>query len=108
MPVACVAMNRTFDLLPGRHERLGITSSWLANATLLLLILVARQWHRFAHPMAWAEDGQRFFHDAYRDGVASFLHPWGGYFHGIQRLIAYGISRVPPTWVPFHWLIILN
>src|SRR6185295_3403585 len=74
----------------------------------LFLLLLVRQWHRLAHPMVWAEDGVVYLQEAYRDGLVSFVHPSSGYFHGIQRLIVYALSLVPPTWVPFHWLVIAN
>jgi len=88
--------------------KLGHTAAWMRNAGLLSLVLILRQWQRLAHPMLWAEDGSVLFRDAYRDGLASFIYPWGGYFHSIQRVIAYGISLIPPTLVQFHWLIILS
>src|SRR5437660_10967570 len=56
---------------------------------LCLLVVVSRRPDVVFHAQFWAEDGNRWYADAYHLGVIdSLLHPAAGYFQTLPRLAA--------------------
>ena len=72
--------------------------SWLSRRPIfhLLIVLIAfliifsRRPDAMLNPQFWAEDGQRWYADAYQFGIRCLLIPdeLGGYFHSASRLSA--------------------
>jgi hypothetical protein len=54
------------------------------------LIIFSRRPDAIMNPQFWAEDGQRWYADAYQFGIRCLLIPdeLGGYFHSVSRLSA--------------------
>ncbi|WP_420563159.1 hypothetical protein [Thalassobaculum sp.] len=63
---------------------------WAIPAILLasLAVVYLRGPDAFLHPNFWAEDGNVFFAEWQRMGLASLLHPYNGYLHLAPRLVA--------------------
>jgi hypothetical protein len=64
---------------------------WQHGAIFLaaLVLLGSRRPDAILNPQFYAEDGRVFFQDAYNLGWrAALLHPYGGYFHAVPRLVS--------------------
>jgi len=63
---------------------------WIILFVTAFLIIFSRRPDAILNPQFFAEDGQRWYADAYRFGVRCLLIPdeLGGYFHSVSRLTA--------------------
>jgi hypothetical protein len=52
------------------------------------------------NPQFWAEDGVRWYHDAYTDGLRSLLVPQVGYIASLPRVMALAVQPLPLLWAP--------
>ena len=82
---------------PGASRQL-----WVQVGTLGLcaVLLALRRPDALTTPQMWAEDALVFFHDAFRDDVASLWRPNAGYFHTWPRLLAALSLLFDPKWAP--------
>lgn len=68
---------------------------------LFVLVLFFRKTFSFLNPQFWAEDSNIFFKDSIELGIESLIIPYAGYFHAIQRIVAYTASLFPLEIIPF-------
>ena len=68
---------------------------------LLLFIFLVRAKNMLAVAQFSHEDGKIFFQSAFQYGFQSIFHPYHGYFHTIQRIIAYTCSLLPMDFAPY-------
>ena len=61
---------------------------------LLLVLAIARKPDGFFNPQFWAEDAVLFHAEAEEVGSASLIRPALGYFHTIQRVVAWLTTRM--------------
>jgi hypothetical protein len=66
------------------------------------LIIFSRRPDAILNAQFWAEDGQRWYADAYHYGLSCLLMPdeLGGYFHSVSRLSALLALLVPLSFAP--------
>jgi hypothetical protein len=66
------------------------------------LIIFSRRPDAIINPQFWAEDGQRWYADAYQFGIRCLLIPdeLGGYFHSVSRLSALTALIFPFSMAP--------
>ncbi len=84
-----------------------------ASFFISLLVIYFRRPDSFYNPQFWAEEGTRFFADAYHSGFKSLFNTCNGYFHLFPRLLACTLKliRIPyelfPSIFCYSWLFIL-
>jgi hypothetical protein len=76
-----------------RNRFLGLSRGPVFHLLIVLigfLIIFSRRPDAILNPQFWAEDGQRWYADAYQFGLRCLLIPdeLGGYFHSVSRLTA--------------------
>lgn len=72
---------------------------------LLLSLDVLKDPGQFANPQFWAEDGTIFFAQAFNFGMHSFFFTYAGYFHEIERVVAYfTVKFIPYKFAPLTFL----
>jgi hypothetical protein len=76
-----------------------LPSKVLILAVIAVLVFLRRP-DAFTNPQFWAEDGNLFFLDAWRDGFRSMFQPYRGLHLVLVRLIALAGRAVPIAWVP--------
>ena len=64
------------------------------------LLLLARRPDALLHADFWAEDGWRWYPDAYYQGWHALFVPYGGYLQSICRLVALAAQPFPLAWAP--------
>ncbi len=69
-------------------------------AVLAALVVVSRRPDAVLHATFWAEDGWRWYPDAYELGWSTLLRPWTGYLQTISRLVALLVQPFPLAWAP--------
>ena len=88
--------------LPGRPRMTPARS--LAILVLLLLlcvvIVVSRRPDALLHATFWAEDGWRWYPDAYARGWHVLIEPWTGYMQTDTRVVALIAQAFPLAWAP--------
>ncbi len=67
----------------------------LLLAPLFTLLVVSRQPDVLLHASFWAEDGWKWYPDAYTLGVRALWQPWTGYLQTISRLVAWVSLLLP-------------
>lgn len=72
----------------------------LGTLACCLAVLYLRKPAAFTNPQFWGEDGPQFFDRARELGAASLLEHYNGYIHLIPRVVAWGVSWIPPVWAP--------
>jgi len=75
---------------------------WLACVALTTGVLYWRRPDAFYNPQLWAEDGSRFFTEAFGWGAKTFFLPYAGYFHLMARGVAWIGIWLPTQYTP-HW-----
>ena len=65
-----------------------------------LAILLARRPAALLHADFWAEDGWRWYPDAYNEGWNSLLKPYAGYLQSICRVVGLVAQPFPLAWAP--------
>ena len=63
-------------------------------------ILLARRPAALLHADFWAEDGWRWYPDAYNEGWNSLLRPYAGYLQSICRVVGLAAQPFPLSWAP--------
>ena len=63
-------------------------------------LLLCRRPAALLHADFWAEDGWRWYPDAYNQGWHSLLIPYAGYLQTICRLVALAAQPFPLLWAP--------
>jgi hypothetical protein len=63
-------------------------------------IIVLRRPDAILNPQFWAEDGARFYADAYNKGLITLISPQGGYLDTFPRLVAAFTQLFPLSWAP--------
>ena len=63
-------------------------------------ILSARRPAALLHADFWAEDGWRWYPDAYNEGWNSLLRPYAGYLQSICRVVGLAAQPFPLSWAP--------
>lgn len=85
----------------------------VASFLISLLVIYFRRPDSFYNPQFWAEEGSRFFADAYHQGFKSLFNTCNGYFHLFPRLLACILKslHIPYEFFPaifcYSWLFIL-
>ena len=69
-------------------------------AAAFFLLLLARRPAALLHADFWAEDGWRWYPDAYDHGWHSLFAPYAGYLQTICRLVALAAQPFPLLWAP--------
>jgi len=89
--------------LPPHMKNLDLKTSQVNTGLLLLLLFIylIRANNMLAYAQFSHEDGLIFFQDAFQWGFRSIFHPYHGYFHTIQRIIAYVSSLLPMDFAPY-------
>ena len=64
------------------------------------LLLLCRRPAALLHADFWAEDGWRWYPDAYNQGWHSLFEPYAGYLQTICRVVALATQAVPLLWAP--------
>ncbi|MCQ8240490.1 hypothetical protein [Rhizosaccharibacter radicis] len=67
---------------------------------LAALLVVSRRPGVLLHATFWAEDGWRWYPEAYTMGWSSLFKPWTGYLQTISRLVALAAQPFPLSWAP--------
>lgn len=90
--------------LNDRLPRISISHrGWLFFSILgVTLLLFWRRPDAFTNPQLWAEDGSRFFTNAFFLGPKSITLAFGGYLHIVARIVAWAGNGLPVQFVP-HW-----
>ena len=65
-----------------------------------LALLLCRRPASLLHADFWAEDGWRWYPDAYNQGWHSLVAPYAGYLQTICRLVALAAQPLPLAWAP--------
>ena len=78
----------------------------LAFALFAALIVISRRSDTILHANFWAEDGWRWYPDAYEFGWRALLRPWSGYLQTISRLVAWLVQPWPLDWVPTLFAVV--
>ena len=86
--------------------------SFLVCSILVTVILYWRHPDAFYNPQLWAEDGTRFFSNAFLQGSQSLVMPFAGYFHTLARFVAWLVSWLPadeaPRWYALaSWALLI-
>lgn len=71
-----------------------------------ILLLFFRRTDAFFLPQFWAEDGPRWFAEAYHFGWGSLLLPQDGYFQTISRIGGLVDQLVPLLYAPFVFVLL--
>jgi hypothetical protein len=92
--------------LPAKLRALASAShAWLlACIGAVTAVLYWRRPDAFYNPQLWAEDGSRFFTNAFFLGPRSLVVPYGGYFHTLARMAAWAGTWTPVRYAP-HWYV---
>jgi hypothetical protein len=69
-------------------------------ALLALTVLVLRRPASLLHADFWAEDGWRWYPDAYNEGWRTLFSPYAGYQQFICRLVGLAALPFPLSWAP--------
>ena len=64
------------------------------------LLIVSRRPDTLLHADFWAEDGWRWYPEAYQAGLACLWQSWTGYLQTISRLVALISTIFPLAWAP--------
>ena len=67
---------------------------------LCIVIVVSRRPDALLHANFWAEDGWRWYPDAYARGWHVLIEPWTGYLQTDARVVALLAQPFPLTWAP--------
>ncbi len=74
---------------------------WLfAFSLLAFAVLLSRRPASILHADFWAEDGWRWYPDAYDHGWRTLLEPYAGYLQSICRLVGLAAQPFPLGWAP--------
>lgn len=79
---------------------IGAWGRTLAVPALALALLVARRPAALLHADFWAEDGWRWYPDAYNDGWRTLFSPYAGYLQSVCRLVGLAAQPFPLSWAP--------
>ena len=84
----------------GRPAALGSWTGALVIPAIALALLAIRRPAALLHADFWAEDGWRWYPDAYDGGWGTLLIPYAGYLQSICRLVGLAAQPFPLSWAP--------